>query len=344
MDLEWAKALIDQYGYLAVFISTVVEGEVLVIVAAALTASGLMRAEWVILAAAAGAFVGHLICFILGRWRGLQIVEAVPFLRKHYPKVNLLMDEYAHWSVFMFQYLYGLRIPSAIMFGASSVTWLRFFWLQTLNCLSWATLYFFAGNLIGMATIVIHETLGIEGVIIAGLLSLTMLTLLYRHFIHHRLVAFLFHGHPTAQQLESAEGRKAIEAQLPYHIALAARQQHDLSLLLIALPATLKSKTSFEVLAHEVCVRLRDTDIAARIDRSTLAIIAPMTDQEGVNGILSRLARVAGHRLPGTIAVAIPWQSGIEADAMMHAAKLQLEKRRREMYSESNGEERGAQV
>ncbi len=324
MELEWAREIIEQYGYLAVFISTIAEGEVLVLAAAALTASGLMQWHWVILAASSGAFVGHLIWFVVGRWRGLQIIEAVPLLRKHYPKTNLLMDEYAHWSVFLFQYLYGLRIPSAIMFGASSITLTRFCLLQAVNCLSWAALYFFAGNMIGVATIFVYEILGMQGVVGVGALTVMVLIVLYRRYIRHHMKAFLLRGHPTVQQLESSEGRRLIDEQLPYHIALAVRQEQPLSLLLVSAPKQLRSKSSYEVLAHEVCVRLRETDIAGRIDKNTLAIIAPGIGSEESESMVIRLIRVASHRLPGATACAVVWHEGMDAKSMLEEARSKL--------------------
>jgi len=321
MELEWAREIIEQYGYLAVFVSTVVEGEVLLLAAAALTASGLLQWHWVILAASLGAFVGHLIWFMIGRWRGLQIIEAIPFLRKHYPKANLLMDEYAHWSVFLFQYLYGLRIPSAIMFGASSISLIRFCLLQILNCLSWASLYFFAGNLIGLATMYVYGILGIQGVVVVGVLVVMILTVLYHRYIRHHLKAFLLRGHPTAEQLETSEGRTLINEQLPYHIALADRQQQSLSLLLVSAPKQLRSKSSYEVLAHEVCIRLRTTDIAGRIDNNTLAIIAPGIGRGASLSMVDRLTRVASHRLPGVTICAVTWQEEMDAKSMLVEAR-----------------------
>lgn len=325
MELDWAREMIEQYGYLAVFISTVIEGEAVVLAAAALTASGMLEWPWVVISAALGAFVGHLLFFIIGRWRGMQLIEAVPMLRRHYPKANLLMDEYAHWSIFMFQYLYGLRLASAIMFGSSSIGFVRFALLQTINCLSWALVIFFAGRIIGILTLFIHDTLGMSGVIVIGSIGAVTLFVLYRRYIHHHLESFLFHGQPKVEQLQVREGRAHIDQHLPYLISLAERQGQPLSLLLIAVPKKLKSRDSFEVLAHEVCVRLRNTDIAGRINDHTLAVIAPGSKHKGTRMLQARLLRAARHRLPGTVGCMLAWQEGVDAEGLMREANEMLE-------------------
>ena len=78
MDMELARQFIEQYGYLAIFLSTVIEGEVVVLAAAALASSGLLEAQWVIVYAALGAYVGHLLLFAVGRWKGMALIEAGP--------------------------------------------------------------------------------------------------------------------------------------------------------------------------------------------------------------------------------------------------------------------------
>jgi len=134
--MEWAQQFVEQYGYWAVFIWTFIEGESVFIAAAALAAAGLLTPWKVIVVAACGAYAGHIVFFMIGRWKGIAVIEAVPFLKRHYPKADMILDQYAHWSIFIFQYLYGTRLVAAIMFGCSSIGFVRFALLQVVNCLS----------------------------------------------------------------------------------------------------------------------------------------------------------------------------------------------------------------
>ena len=93
--MDTAQHLIHLYGYWAVFIWTFIEGETALIAAAALAAAGLMEPWKVIAAGAGGAFVGHLVYFAIGRWRGMQIIRAVPF---PYPVAPLILSHHERWD------------------------------------------------------------------------------------------------------------------------------------------------------------------------------------------------------------------------------------------------------
>jgi membrane protein DedA with SNARE-associated domain len=164
--MEWAQQIIDQYGYWALFAGTFAEGEAIFIAAAALAAAGLLEPWKVIVVAAIGAFIGHLFFFAIGRWRGMRIINSFEFLRTHHPKANKVLDHYAHWSIFMFQYLYGTRIVAAIMFGCSSIEFWRFFLLQIVNCITWAMVVYAAGHFLGIAALGILEHYGFIGLMV----------------------------------------------------------------------------------------------------------------------------------------------------------------------------------
>ncbi len=185
--VEWATEFIAEYGYWAVFIWTFIEGESVFIAAAALAAAGVLDPWKVILTAAAGAYVGHLFFFALGRWKGLALIDQVPFLRRHYPKANLILDKYAHWSVFIFQYLYGTRLVSAILFGASTIGLGRFMLLQAVNCITWAAVIYGVGHALGLAGLAILHRFGVAGLVLAIVLALVAGGWAYARFAHDRV-------------------------------------------------------------------------------------------------------------------------------------------------------------
>jgi len=292
MDMEFAKEFIDQYGYLAVFLSTVIEGEVVVLAAAALASLGLLEAHWVIAASAAGAFVGHVLLFALGRWKGMQIIEAFPLLRRHYPTANKIMDDYANWSVFIFQYLYGMRIISAILFGCSTISTSRFFFLQTINCIVWSFLVYFAGHMIGMVAMQLFEMIGLYGLLVVILIFAVVVLKLYHSFGHHHVMAFLSSGRDVGvEQLDEAEGRHFVLEQLEYHMGLAKRSEQPLTLLLIKLSSKdeMKNKMTLQFITKEFNLLLREGDIPARFSHDTYAIIAPSTAEDSAKRSVHRL-------------------------------------------------------
>ncbi|MFC1536610.1 DedA family protein [Pseudomonadota bacterium] len=188
--MEWAQQIIEQYGYWALFAGTFAEGEAIFIAAAALAAAGILEPWKVVVVAAIGAFIGHIFFFAIGRWRGMQIINSVEFLRTHHPKANRVLDHYAHWSVFIFQYLYGTRLVAAILFGCSSIEFWRFFLLQIVNCITWAIVVYAAGHFLGIAALQIIEHYGFIGLMVAlGIIVIVALLAwfgIHEYKIHHQ--------------------------------------------------------------------------------------------------------------------------------------------------------------
>ena len=185
--MEWAQQFVEQYGYWAVFIWTFIEGETVFIAAAALAAAHIMQPWKVIAVAAFGAFIGHMVFFWLGRWKGMQLILSIPFLARHYPKANLILDKYAHWSIFIFQYLYGTRLVAAILFGCSSIEFWRFFLLQIVNCISWAMIIYAVGHVLGTAGMAILNRFGLIGLLIAIAAAAIIGGWFYLRFGHHHM-------------------------------------------------------------------------------------------------------------------------------------------------------------
>jgi membrane protein DedA with SNARE-associated domain len=75
-------ALIQQYGYMAVFVGSVLEGETLLLLAGLAAHRGYLRLEWIIVVAAAGAFLGDQICFLGGRLFGRPMLARWPRWRR----------------------------------------------------------------------------------------------------------------------------------------------------------------------------------------------------------------------------------------------------------------------
>jgi len=185
--MEWAQQFVEQYGYWAVFAWTFIEGETVFIAAAALAAAGLMTPWKVIVVAACGAYIGHLVFFALGRWKGLALIESVPMLKRHYPKANVILDRYAHWSIFIFQYLYGTRLVAAVLFGCSSIGFVRFALLQIVNCLIWSLVIYTIGHLLGIAGVAILHEFGVDGLIITLVLLVLFGGWAYFRYGHHHV-------------------------------------------------------------------------------------------------------------------------------------------------------------
>ena len=84
-------ALIQQYGYAAVFVGSVLEGETMLVLAGLAAHRGYLSLQWVIAIAVAGAFVGDQICFLTGRFLGRTVLARWPRLEPSVARADALL-------------------------------------------------------------------------------------------------------------------------------------------------------------------------------------------------------------------------------------------------------------
>ena len=176
------ESLLQQYGYYAVFLGTFLEGETILVVAGFLAERKYLALPTVILVAFAGAFSGHVFWFWVGRTRGLQTLKRFPKVERHFAKGIRLFERYGAPTIFISQYLYGLRISCAIIVGISKISTLKFLLYQGISCITWAALIGTLGYYFGEAVeTVLGKAAHVEryGLMVLLLVAFVM-------FIYHR--------------------------------------------------------------------------------------------------------------------------------------------------------------
>src|SRR4051794_7381171 len=113
MDLA---ALIQQYGYAAVFVGSVLEGETLVVLAGLAARRGYLTLQWVIVIAAAGAFLGDQLCFFAGRRMGPRVLARWPRLEPSVTRADNLLARHGAFLVIGLRFTYGLRLGGVLAF------------------------------------------------------------------------------------------------------------------------------------------------------------------------------------------------------------------------------------
>lgn len=147
MDLA---ALIQQYGYLAVFVGSVLEGETLLVLAGLAAHRGYLSLQWVIAIAATGAFLGDQICFVIGRFFGRRVLARWPRLEPSIARADaLLARRRGAFIVVGLRFMYGLRTGGILAIAMSRMPWLRFASLNLLGVLLWAPIVAGGGYVLG---------------------------------------------------------------------------------------------------------------------------------------------------------------------------------------------------
>src|SRR3954451_23536629 len=145
------ELLLQKFGYLAVFVGTFLEGETILVMAGFFAERGYLKLPLAIATACRGAYVGHVFWFFLGRTRGWRLLDRCPRRKRHFGKGIRLFERYGAPAIFITQWLYGLRIPCAVIIGISKVSTIKFLVYEALTCIVWAIIIGTAGYYFGRA-------------------------------------------------------------------------------------------------------------------------------------------------------------------------------------------------
>ena len=154
------KEGIETYGYLGVLLGTFLEGDIaLVLGGLCARCTDHLRLVGVILAAFTGAIIGDQVFYNLGRHKGLKLLNRFPRLKLRTERVFHHLRRHGSIIAFAFRFVYGFRILTPLLIGASGVGRGRFTMLNCLGALSWATAIGCLGYVVGEVLVVIMANL-----------------------------------------------------------------------------------------------------------------------------------------------------------------------------------------
>ncbi len=181
MEHSLVAEFLQQYGYLAVLVGTVLEGETILLIAGFAAHSGYLNIGLVVAVAAAGGFAGDQAFYWLGRLRGNAVIARWPKLQRHARKVNTLLERHHSWIIVGIRFMYGLRVAGPVLIGMSDVPPLRFAAFNLIGAILWAALIGGAGYLFGQAVeLVLGNIRRYEGLALAAVAAVGILFWLFQ--------------------------------------------------------------------------------------------------------------------------------------------------------------------
>lgn len=142
---------VQNWGYLAVFLGSLVEGESIILTASAMASLGHLNIYKVGLIAFCGTVIADQGLYLVGWFYGDAIFERFPKLKKQSKRAF----EYLHKNDVKFiiacRFIYGIRIISPVVIGAAKVKPARFMPLNLLSATIWAIISCTGGYLLGEA-------------------------------------------------------------------------------------------------------------------------------------------------------------------------------------------------
>jgi membrane protein DedA with SNARE-associated domain len=143
--------LLTQYGYFALFIGCLLEGETLLVLAGIAAHGGYLWFPYVVAIAFVGGTLGDQILFYFGRRSGGAILQRWPRFQKPAERVEGLIERHSGLLIVGVRFMYGLRLIGPIAIGMSAVSPLRFAILNMTGAALWATSVAGVGYLFGHA-------------------------------------------------------------------------------------------------------------------------------------------------------------------------------------------------
>ena len=136
---------LQNYGYLAIFIGSLLEGEFIVITAGAIAYTGVLSITKVILFAFIGTLCAEQCFFYIGRFLGKKYLHKFPRFHKKIELAFELLREYQNSFILACRFIYGIRIVSPFIIGSARIHPARFAILNVIAALIWAVISAYIG-------------------------------------------------------------------------------------------------------------------------------------------------------------------------------------------------------
>ena len=150
MDIN---ALIEQYGYAALVIGSVAEGETITLLGGVAAHQGLLKFPLVVAAVALGGMIGDQLLYFVGVRFGPTLLRRFSRHQKKIRRAQKLIQRHPYLFVIGTRFMYGFRIIGPLLIGASRLPPKIFLPLNILGAILWAliftTLGYVGGEVIG---------------------------------------------------------------------------------------------------------------------------------------------------------------------------------------------------
>lgn len=162
-----------EYGYLALFIGTFLEGETILIIAAYLASKGMLNIYLVMLSAVSGTILGDQTYFYIGRIQGLSFIQKRPALKKKWIRISAQIKKRENIIILGYRFVYGFRNITPFALGILNVSPIKYLILNIFAASVWAISFSCLGYMFGAMISSDIETY--EKVFALGILTIAVL-------------------------------------------------------------------------------------------------------------------------------------------------------------------------
>lgn len=147
--IGWLK----EYGYIILFLWSILEGEMGLVMGGIMTHTGDMNYFMAIFVAGLGGFTGDQLYFYIGRFNKGFIQRKLRTQRRKFAIAHLLLKKYGWPIIFVQRYMYGLRTVIPMAIGITKYPGKNFAFINLLSAWVWAAItitpsYFFGAEIL----------------------------------------------------------------------------------------------------------------------------------------------------------------------------------------------------
>ncbi|EHE2080428.1 DedA family protein [Salmonella enterica subsp. enterica serovar Saintpaul] len=146
MDIN---TLITHYGYAALVIGSMAEGETVTLLGGVAAHQGLLKFPLVAAAVALGGMMGDQLLYLLGRCYGGKILRRFPRYHTKIRRAQKMIQRHPYLFVIGTRFMYGFRVVGPLLIGACRLPPKIFLPLNIVGALIWALLFTTLGYLGG---------------------------------------------------------------------------------------------------------------------------------------------------------------------------------------------------
>ncbi|ECZ6314321.1 DedA family protein [Salmonella enterica] len=146
MDIN---TLITHYGYAALVIGSMAEGETVTLLGGVAAHQGLLKFPLAAAAVALGGMMGDQLLYLLGRCYGGKILRRFPRYHTKIRRAQKMIQRHPYLFVIGTRFMYGFRVVGPLLIGASRLPPKIFLPLNIVGALIWALLFTTLGYLGG---------------------------------------------------------------------------------------------------------------------------------------------------------------------------------------------------
>ncbi len=142
---------LSQYGYVALAVGCILEGETLLLLAGIAAHGGYLSLPIVVSVAFVFGWLGDQIYFFVGRRYGDRLLEHWPRFEAPATRVRRLIERHSQWLIVGVRFMYGLRLVGPVVIGMSKVSASRFILFNMIGAALWALVVAGTGYFFGHA-------------------------------------------------------------------------------------------------------------------------------------------------------------------------------------------------